>query len=375
MDWMASEKNNVTQKLVERYGENRVLSICTFKTNGSKETILSTFRGLGLDENKAHYMASLLGSEKTGNWSIFDSYYGNEKKERKPIQAFINEVDKYKEYNLLETMLKLEGLICNRSAHAAATLIFDDNYNESSAMMKTPSGLRTTQFEMRASEAMGNTKYDNLVINATVRIKATMDMLIEDGLMEWQGSLKETFNHYLHPDVLEMEAPEMFDMLYNGECISAFQFEGLVGEQALRLVKPRTFDEICTANTLMRLSTSDSIQPLEKFAIFKKDPSLWYKEVREYGLNDEEIHILEEHLKPMFFLCDTQEALMLLTMDSRISCFDLKQANGARKAVAKKNEKALKEFETNFYNQGLANGCRKVFLDYIWKYCFSIQFG
>ena len=77
----------------------------------------------------------------------------------------------------------------------------------------------------------------------------------------------------------------------------------------------------------------------------------------------------------MFFLCDTQEAMMMLTMDNRISCFDLKQANGARKAVAKKNEKALKEFETNFYNQGLANGCRQVFLDYIWKYCFSIQFG
>lgn len=375
MDWMASEKNNVTQKLVERYGDNRVLSICTFKTNGSKETILSTFRGLNLDDNKAHYMASLLGSEKGGNWSIRDSYFGNEKKDRKPIQAFIQEVDKYKEYNLLDIMLKLEGLVCNRSAHAAATLIFNESYNDSSAMMKTPSGLRTTQFEMRASESMGNTKYDNLVINASDRIKVCMDMLIEDGLMEWKGSLKETFYHYLHPDVLEMEAPEMFDMLYDGECISAFQFEGMVGEQALRLVKPRTFDEICVANTLMRLSTNDTIQPLEKFAMFKKDVSLWYKEANEQGLNEYEISILEEHLKTMFFLCDTQEAMMLLTMDKRISAFDLKQANGARKAVAKKNEKALKQFETDFYKQGLENGCRKEFLDYIWKYCFSIQFG
>lgn len=46
--------------------------------------------------------------------------------------------------------------------------------------------------------------------------------------MEWQGTLRETYNKYLHPDVLDMTNPKMFDMLYNGEVFSCFQFMTVV---------------------------------------------------------------------------------------------------------------------------------------------------
>lgn len=52
-----------------------------------------------------------------------------------------------------------------------------------------------------------------------------MDLLLEHNKIEWQGSLKETYNKYLHPDVLEMENPRMFDLLHSGDIIAAFQFE------------------------------------------------------------------------------------------------------------------------------------------------------
>ena len=55
-----------------------------------------------------------------------------------------------------------------------------------------------------------------------------MDLLIKHGRMKWQGTLRETYNKYLHPDVLDMTNPKMFDMLYNGEVFSCFQFMTVV---------------------------------------------------------------------------------------------------------------------------------------------------
>lgn len=375
-DFQASQKDNIIELLAEKYGRERILSICTFKTNGAKETILSTFRSLNLSDDKAHYLASLLGSEKAGSWSIRDSYYGNEKKDRKPVQAFINEVNKYKDYNLLNIMLRLEGLIVGRSAHAAATLLFNNHYNETSAMMKTAKGLMTTQFEMRNSEAMSNVKYDLLVTDALDRIRMTMNLLLEDGLMEWKGSLKETFNFYLHPDNIDMESEEIFKILYSGECISAFQMDTMVGSQALQTVKPMSFKEICITNNLMRLTVEGGEQPLNKFVRFRdSNNALWYEEMRENNLNDFEISVMEKHLKEKFGIADSQESVMLLSMDNDIAGFDLTEANYLRKSIGKKSAKILEEVRVKFFNKGISLGNRQEILNYVWKYCILPQAG
>ena len=376
-DFQASEKDNIVNEfLAKKYGRERILSICTFKTNGAKETILSTFRGLGLSDDKAHYLGSLLGSEKTGNWSIRDSYYGNEKKDRKPVQAFINEVDKYKEYNLLDIMLKLEGIVVGRSAHAAAVVLYQNHYCEnSSAMMKTAKGQYTTQFEMRNTEQSGLVKMDCLVIEALDRMRACMNMLLEDGLMEWKGSLKETFNYYLHPTKIDMDNKDMIKLLYTTKNMSFFQMESVVGEQALLQVKPKNFIEACSVNALMRLSLPGGVeQPLQKYIRFRdSNCKEWYDEMREQGLNEEEMDILKGVLSVTYGICDTQEKLMILSRE--VSNFDLIQMNVARKSIAKKSGEALEKFKKMFFEQGLEIGRRQVFLDYVWKYCFSPQFG
>ena len=111
-------------------------------------------------------------------------------------------------------MLKLEGIKVGRSSHAAAVVLFGDNYNENNAMMKTAKGQYTTQFEMRNTEALGSVKMDLLVIEALDVMRACMNMLLEDGLMEWKGSLKDTFNYYLHPSNIDVINAKMISFLY-----------------------------------------------------------------------------------------------------------------------------------------------------------------
>ena len=51
-----------------------------------------------------------------------------------------------------------------------------------------------------------------LSISALGRIREAMELLIKDCKIKWQGNLKDTYDKYLHPDVLDIESKEMFKM-------------------------------------------------------------------------------------------------------------------------------------------------------------------
>ena len=51
-----------------------------------------------------------------------------------------------------------------------------------------------------------------------------MELLLNDGLMEWQGSLKATYMKYLSPDVINYDNPEMWKLVGENKIISLFQW-------------------------------------------------------------------------------------------------------------------------------------------------------
>ena len=55
---------------------------------------------------------------------------------------------------------------------------------------------------MQASDKLGALKEDLLSTEAQSKIQKCISLLLEDGQIEWKGSLRETYNAYLHPDVL-----------------------------------------------------------------------------------------------------------------------------------------------------------------------------
>lgn len=372
IDSEGSKRHEIIRLTKEAYGEDNVLNMGTFTTEGTRSTVLTTCRGLGIDKDVAHNIANLIPTEKGGIWSLKECFYGDKKSGKKPSKQFIDEVEKYD--GLKEAMISIEGLISGRGQHASGVIIFPDGYIEQNAMMKTTSGLPITQFDMNDSTYMGGLKLDYLSINALDRIRYAMDLLIEYGKIEWQGTLRKTYNKYFHPDVLDMDSPEMFDMLFDGHVLNAFQFETNVGAQALNKINPRNFDELCAGNSLMRLSTAGE-QPLDKFVRFKRNIADWYQEMSSYGLTEDEISILESHLTDRHGVCDTQEGLMMLSMDKRIAGFNLTQANKFRKAVAKQNQKLIEDQKILFYEHGLELGTREEFLNYVWDKQLSPQFG
>ena len=64
IDIMSCMRDKVIQAMKDIYGENRVCKVMTLSTETSKAAILTAARGLGIDNDTASYIASLV---------IFDS--------------------------------------------------------------------------------------------------------------------------------------------------------------------------------------------------------------------------------------------------------------------------------------------------------------
>jgi len=371
-DTEASQRQNILEKIKEKFGTYNVLNNCTYTTEGTRSAILTGCRGLGIDNDIAQNLANMIPNDRGKQWSLHDVLYGNPDEDRKPSQQFINEVEQYE--GLRKAIETIDGMVSGRSVHASAVIIYPNGYIEQNAMMKSTKGLPITQYNMNDSQQLGGVKYDFLTTNAMDRIRTVMEILLKEGKIEWQGSLRETYNKYFHPDVIEWDNPKMFEALYNGDVLNAFQFETPVGQQALSKIKPQTFAELCAGNSLMRLGATDGLSPLDKYVDHKNNIELWYSEMREFGLNEKEVETVEKYVKETYGLCDTQEALMLLSMDEDISSFDLTKANKLRKGVAKVKKEIIDEVHS-MYIESAKPHVRPVMLDYVWDKLFKPQFG
>lgn len=368
-------KRNIVFNEVKKYFEEiggDFINVCTFGTEKAKSSLRTAGRALQIKDQTISYLVSMIPNERGIDWDLTDCMLGGEG--RNPIRSFVNEISKHK--GLWELASRIEGLITSISVHASGVIAVNEDITEHNSVMKTSRGVRITAFNLEDTEYAGGIKYDFLTINALDKIRTTMNLLLEDGMLDWMGSLRETYNKYLLPVNLEYDDPEMWKMVAEGKIIDLFQFDTEVGAQAVRLIKPTNIAELSVANSVMRLMPEDGGElPLDVYARFKHDIRAWYKELRNAGLNDEEVAILEEHLLPLSGVADSQESAMMLVMDERIAGFTVTEANSLRRAIGRKEAKTMALTKEMFYEKGLALGTRERMLNYIWDVQIYRQAG
>ena len=374
IDTEASKRGQIIDATRKKFGEDRVLNICTFKTEGSKSSLLTAARGLEIDNDIAQYLANMIPVVRGFTTSLKVMVYGNDETGEKPQTEFINECNKYN--RLLETAMSIEGLVCGRSIHASGVIIFDDRFTEHNCLMQAPNGQFTTQWSMHNSEQCGGLKYDFLTITNLDAMRQCFDMLVEYGYLEWKGSLRKTFNYYFHPDVLDYESEEMWEMAAEGKIVNLFQFMTQVGGQAIAKIKPKNLTELGVANAVMRLmSEGDDEQPLDRYVRYKNNTDQWYRTMNSYNLTSDEIKIIEKHLKDVSGMATMQEEVMRLVMDENISGFNMVEANKARKGIAKKNKKLQESIKQMFFKKGHELNTSDNLLNYVWNECITPQLG
>lgn len=274
----------------------------------------------------------------------------------------MNELNKYP--GLLEIIESISGLVNKRGQHASGVIFYNNSPFETNALMRSPNGDLTTQFELHDSDKMGDTKFDILVTEICDKITICIELLQKNNLIDKNKSLREIYNEYLHPAVLDTSDEKLWTALANGSVLDVFQFSTGVGLATAKQIKPTNPTQLTSANCLMRLmGEKGKERPIDRYCRLKNDISLWYKEVKDRGLTEKEIKVLEPYYLPNFGTPTAQEDLMLVCMDKDIAHFTLAEANMARKVVAKKIVKKVPELKEKFISQCPNSN----FGEYVWE--------
>lgn len=377
LDSSARNRPKIIQRLKEVFGEDNILNICTFKTETSKSALKTACRGLGLSNDEASYLSSLVPVERGKQWPLKDCFYGNKEKDRKPVGELVKEIKLQSEANevdLGQCALMIEGLISGLSLHASGIYIFKDGYLKQNSLMKTPRGDDVTCWDMPCSDYAGGLKYDSLTTECQDKLEVCTELLLKYNKIKWQGNIRATYNQYLHPDKLDYTSKEMWDDCSEGKITDLFQFITPVGGKCIRKIQPHSLEEMANANSLMRITVEDGIQPVDKFLAYKQDRSLWYKELDQYGVtNPDEIKALEKVLNYCYGCPSMQEDVMELCMEPKIAGFSLADADKARKIIAKKKSEDVAGLKEKFYNSVESHGNSINVANYVWEQCIKPQ--
>ena len=369
LDLAPSKRPLVLKKIREERGELNVAQVATFGTTSSKSAIGTACRGYrskeypkGIDVDIATYLSSLVPVERGLVWSLSECFEGNEEKNRKPVRELVSQFEKYP--GLKEIALGIENLVVRRGQHASGVILYNNSPFETTALMRSPNGDITTQYDLHRAERAGDVKFDFLVTDICDKLAVALNLLKDNGYFQGLNSLREIYNKYLHPQVIDIKNPRLWEALENGEVQDVFQFNTAIGIQTAQAIKPHNPAEMTSANALMRLVAPEGDErPFDRYVRFKKDISLWYKEMDNFGLTKEEQKILEPYYKRDYGVPASQEQLMQMVMDPKISHFTLAESNQCRKVLAKKKVKEIPIIKEKFLSQCPS----KKLGEYAWK--------
>ena len=375
IDLAPSKRPAIFEAIRKERGELGLVQVATFGTEGTKSAVLTACRGYrseeypdGIDVDVAQYMSSLIPQERGFLWEITDVVYGNEEKDRKPVAAFIKEVNNYP--GLLDIIMSICGLVNKRGIHASGVILYGEDPFETASFMKAPNGDVITCYDLHKAEAAGDTKYDFLVTEVSDKIIKTFDMLDEDGVID-NTNLRETYNKYIHPEVIDTTDKGIWEHLAAGDVLDVFQFSGGVGLAIAKKLKPTDPLEMTAANAMMRLMSEKGVESQQdRYArIQKQGIDVFDAEMRKKHMPEDIIEKMHKHCDKYYGCCAIQEQMMEILMD--VVGFTLGEANNARKIVAKKQMAKIPELRKQVYDK-MQND---VIADYVWEIAVRPQLG
>lgn len=363
------------QALRDFYGQDRVSNVITFRTEKSKSALQTAARGLGIDVDISLYLASLVPVDRGIARTLKQCYYGDEENGFKPVPEFVRQMKLYPE--LWSVAQRIEGLVCGIGEHAGGVIFVDEPFTKSTALMRVPNGDVVTQFDLHDSEDVSLIKIDLLSVEALDKIHTCLDLLVEYKYLEPGATLKETYEKAIGVYNLERENKDMWKMIWSHKIESLFQMEKQSGVQGIALTKPECLDDLATLNSVIRLMAQEpgDEQPLNKYARFKKDISLWYAEMDQYGLTKEEQKLLEPILKSSYGICESQERFMMLVQLPECGGMSLTWADSLRKSIAKKNPAAYMKLQEEYYKIVEEKDLSQNLCRYVWNVLVATSRG
>lgn len=334
MDFEDSRRNELIDYVVQKYGDDKVSAIITFGTMGAKAAIKDVGRVLGLPLQTANSINALIPKGSV---------------ELKSVISEVEELNsKYvKDHDIrlvIDTALRVEGMVRNAGTHAAGVVISDVplmDYiplHRLTGASKADTHLKSvTQTDMNISEKMGLLKIDFLGLATLTIMKKACELIKSRHNID----LNIDTIPYLHGEDEEINAKldKAFELLTRGDTAGVFQIESDGMKNTLRQMKPHHFRNIVAAISLYR---PGPIQFIDKYIKrMHKLESIEYRHPK-----------LEEILKETYGILVYQEQIMQLA--NKLFGYTKGEADIIRKDVAKKTGK-LESHRAKFLEKGPEN--------------------
>ena len=170
------------------------------------------------------------------------------------------------------------------------------------------------------------------------KLAQTIKFLQDDNKIESNLSLRQVYEKYLHPDVLDFEDKEIWANIKANNVLSLFQFDSLEGGKGIKSIQPDNLLELSNVNGLIRLVAPENSdeRPIDKYKRFKQNPQLWYDEMKSYGLTADNIKTLEKYYKSSYGISISQENFLFSLGDEGVCGWDFGKCNDARRIISKK---------------------------------------
>ena len=375
-DIEGGKRPQVYRALQEAYGEDRISKVLTIRTEKPKSAILTACRGLKIDPDEANYLSSFIKSERGIDFTLEQTYYGDEENGLKPDMKFRELMDgKYN--SVWKVAQRISGLCCGCGSHAGGVIFYDSPITETTALMKTTNGDVITQYDLHKLESVSLLKIDLLSIEALDRMRACIDLLTDYNYLDKNLSLRERYESAVGVYNIDRTSPEMWKMVHEHKIQNLFQMEQDSGIKGIEAVKPETVDELAALNAVIRLMPPEGSKeaPVEKFSRFKNDIEEWYDELRQWKVNKKYWPVLEKIVGITYGMCVQQEQFMMLVQQPELGGFSLLWSDKLRKSVAKKNPKAFEVLEKEFFEVTKEKQCDFNLCNYVWKVLIAANKG
>lgn len=327
VDFADDRRGEVIEYVKQKYGVNSVCQIVTFNKLSSKQVLRDVGRVLKIsipDITKINkHIKTEFGKVQKIDAALKDN----------PELKWLQTTEDPKLKELLKYARILEGMNRNSGKHASGIVIAPGEVSDYIPVALSPNSEDiVAQFDMKDLDNMGAIKMDFLGLR-TLSIIADAITLI-----------KKNYNIEINVDDIPLDDEDTYKIFAKGQTTAIFQFESSGMREFLGKLKPTCIEEIAAMNALYRPGPMDFIQDYIDRKFGKK--------------RVEYLHpLLEPILKETYGIIVYQEQVIQIA--NKIAGMSLAEADILRRAMGKKDAKAMQEQKLSFIEKAQSNNVDK----------------
>ncbi len=351
LDFPDDRREELIAYTVKRYGQDNVAQIITFGTLGARAAVRDVGRVLEMPLSEVDKITRLIPNVPGKPVTITEAL-----DQEKELKALYENDPAVK--TLLDTAEQLEGVARHASTHAAGVVISDIplvNYLPLHRPTRGENGEESsigvvTQWEMENLDALGMLKVDFLGLRTLTHMRKTCEWI------EKRHGRKLDLPSIPYERVSEdaqrdRDVAKLYELLASGDTAGVFQVEGTGMRRVLQEMRPSQFQHIVAVLALYRPG------PMENIPTYIR---------RMHGEEPVTYHhpLLESILDDTYGIIVYQEQIMQIAV--ALAGYEPGEADGIRKAVAKKKRELMDKHRQMFTQGALERGIPPEISEKVW---------